>query len=164
MCRLLKLQALLLLVYLISGCSHAISPEVRKTTREDLMFPTVAQKPSAYVGERVIWGGLVMDTLGRRDATDLLVMELPLSRLGRPLDRKTRGKFIARASGRLDRETYQPGKIVTVAGEIVGFEGELPAHAEPVVMVSEIHMWKEQREFRDYKIPYDRRSHHRWWW
>ena len=91
MCRLLKLQTLLLLAYLISGCSHAISPDVRKTTREDLTFPTVALKPSAYIGERVIWGGLVMDTLGRRDVTDLLVMELPLSERGRPLDRATAG-------------------------------------------------------------------------
>ena len=50
------------------------------------------------------------------------------------------------------------------AGEIVGFEGKPPTQAEPVIVVSEIHLWEGRREYREYSISYDRRSHHRWWW
>jgi outer membrane lipoprotein len=101
----------------------------------------VLENPSAHLGEMVVWGGIIVGNVSRPDGAQVVVLEKPLSVRGRPLGEAPRGRFIARASGPLDRDSYDNGKEITVAGKIVGFEGKPPGAVEPVVMITESYVW-----------------------
>lgn len=160
----LRFRPMLLLslsLFVISGCAHTISPEMRQRARKDLTFPQVLQSPTAYVGFTVIWGGLIIETLNRSDGTAITVLETPLDYQEMPRDEESsRGRFIARISGYLDPEVYRKGRKITLAGDIIGKEskplGEIQ-YTYPVVQVRELHLWRE-RIVEYYPYPYY------WYW
>lgn len=83
---------------------------MRETVKKDLTFPTVLQDPTAFVGEIVIWGGVIIETLNRQNGTLIKVLETPLS-YEIPEDREqSRGRFIAKTPKYLDPEIYRKGE------------------------------------------------------
>ncbi len=45
-----------LMVFLISGCSHVISGDLRANVDSSLTFTQVLENPAAYKGNSVVWG------------------------------------------------------------------------------------------------------------
>lgn len=159
-----RVSILFALVVLTTGCAHVISPEVRETAREDLTLAMVLQNPSAYLGETVVWGGIILNTLDQRDGTVITVLETPLNIRGQPIEAQPRGRFIGKSSEYLDREIYQTGRNITLAGEIIGYEGKPPGEISPVVSIKESRSWKISGEKREYWSSYDRPRGYWWWW
>ena len=49
----------ILLALTMVGCSLPISGDLRRETNPDLNFTQVADNPAAYLGNTVIWGGII---------------------------------------------------------------------------------------------------------
>jgi outer membrane lipoprotein len=145
----------------MSGCAYPISKEWRQQAKEDLTFLTVIQNPGAYVGDIVIWGGLIIKILNPPDGTEILVLENPLGPHELPDNRITYGQFIAKGSTFLDPVIYQTGRMVTVAGEIVG-KRVVPVGAiqftYPVVKIKELYLWEKERP------PWEPPAYYGWEW
>jgi outer membrane lipoprotein len=138
----------LLLLLAAAGCSHPISKALRSQARKDLTFPIALQDPARHAGAIVIWGGVIIETLNRKDGTDITVLETPLSSLGEPADaRATRGRFIAQTPRFLDPAVYEKGLKITLGGEITGKTtrpiGEIP-YTYPIVSIKEHYLWEEE--------------------
>jgi len=133
-------------IYILSGCAHVISSELRQQANAGLTFSAVHQNAEAYKGSIVIWGGEIIETLNHEQGTDIIVLQTPLTSDERPeAPSNSLGRFIARSSKFIDPAIYRRGRRVTVAGEIVGAEAKPLGKIEynyPVLSIKEIHLWR----------------------
>ena len=151
-----KVLILLLAFFLGIGCSHVMSSGIREAAKKEVTLPMVLQNPTAYTGQTVIWGGVIIETVNHQEGTEIKVLETPLYSDGFPQDREqSRGRFIAETSQYLDPEIYRKGNKITVGGEVRGTKvqdlGETK-YAYPDVSIKEMHLWKE--EAVPYWAPY----------
>lgn len=134
------------LLGILSGCAHVISREMRNQAEKDVSFPQVFRDPDAYRGKIVIWGGKIIETLNREGSTLIRILQIPLDFEGMPGDEETsQGRFLAQKTGYVDPEIYRRGRLVTVAGEVIGWQVEPLGAMEyryPLVEVREIHLWR----------------------
>ena len=150
-----------LILLLMSGCAYPISKEWRQQAQKDLSFLTVIQDPDAYIGDIVIWGGLIIKTVNSSEATEILILENPIGSRESPDTRTTYGQFIAKGSTFLDPTIYQRGRMITVAGEIIGKRaGSLGAIqiSYPVVRIKELYLWERERP------PWEPPAYYGWQW
>ncbi len=110
------------LFFLLSGCAHVISKDLRGKADPSLTFREVFQNPNAYQGKMVIWGGDIVKTINQKDGTTLVeVFQLPLSRRGEPNETyPSEGRFLILTEKYLDPYLFRRGRKITVAGEILG--------------------------------------------
>lgn len=172
--RCLWLSTPFLALVLMTGCAHVISTDMRQQAREDLSFPMVLENPTRNIGDTMILGGVVIESLNREEGTELLILETPLDSQGMPADEVfSRGRFIAKTSRYLDPEIYTRGRKVTLAGEILGKEtrplGETH-YGYPVIQVRELHLWREVIRHYSYgwyyglPYPWLYTRYHRYMW
>jgi len=131
----------------LGGCAYPISRAWRNEVNPALTFSQVAEKPKAYWGEIVIWGGVVIALQTRSGTTRMLIIQNPLDSRGRPDTRITEGRFIARTGDFIDPERYKRGTRVTLAGEIIGERDVSSGSMKipyPVVKILELHRWEEK--------------------
>jgi outer membrane lipoprotein len=80
-----KLLLLGLMVFLISGCAHVISEDLRASVDSSLTFTQVLQNPDAYKDKSVVWGGQIIQTINQKDGATLIeVFERLLGWRGKP--------------------------------------------------------------------------------
>jgi outer membrane lipoprotein len=156
-----SLRFLLLGLFLsgVLGCAYPISKELRQEAAKQVTFPMVLQNPTAYVGDIVLWGGEIIETVNVQAGSEIIVLEMPLDYQEMPeSERYSRGRFIAKSSAFLDPAIYKSEEKITLAGEIIGEEtkplGQMK-YTYPVVMIKQLHVWKKQRL---YPLPYYRWS------
>ena len=149
--------ALGLIVIMGSGCAtKPIAKEYRQqVAAEDVTFSMVLANPDAYVGDVVLWGGIIIETKNFKNGTNVIVLETPLHGSEKPRARVySRGRFIAQSSKLLDPIIYRSGKKITVAGVVNGKE-ELPlgktTYTYPMVSVKQMVLWQPHRR---YAYPY----------
>lgn len=103
-------------------------------------------------GRRVIWGGRVVASRNLAEATELVVLGLPLSRTQRPQTRGApAGRFIVHYPGYLETVVYAPDRLVTVDGRITGLETRTVGEAiydYPMVRAEAVHLWPEGEDGR----------------
>jgi outer membrane lipoprotein len=154
-----RLLILVILLSLLTGCAHVISSHERSKARQDLPFSTILANPEDYQGETVIWGGKVIDTVNEQGMTLIKVLQIPLDYLEMPEDEETsQGRFMAEVQRYIDPEVYRKGRMITLAGEVIGKKverlGEME-YAYPLVRVKEIHLWKQYSSpYGPYPPPY----------
>lgn len=151
----------LLLVFILSGCAHAVSYEMRQRVKRGLSFSDVLRNPEAHAGQTVMWGGKIIEVRNREGTTVIKILQTPLDSYGVPMDEEySQGRFLAMASGYVDAEVYRQGRMVTVAGEIAGKDvepiGEMK-YTYPVVQAREMRLWKDPPEYGSRYRPY-------WYW
>lgn len=133
---------------LLLGCAGTVPDPVRTAPDEAPSLAQVrADGASAHDGERVRWGGEIVEVRNEADATWLEIVERPLRRGGEPRDAdRTEGRFLARVDGFLEPTLYAPGRQFTVSGSldgtVKGAIGEY-AYTYPVVAVQAHHLWQE---------------------
>ena len=147
-----------LAVLLAAGCGHPISKELRRRAAAGPTFLAALAAPEAHMAATVVWGGVVIETLNRRDGTDITILETPLHSGGAPQNAKrSRGRFIAHSPRFLDPEIYKKGLRITVGGQIVGKAsrplGQIQYHY-PIVEASELHLWPKDTDIRYYRPRY----------
>lgn len=132
-------------VIILAGCAGGISKEARSQITYLGPFDAVQQQPEKYRGETIMWGGKVIDTQAKGDATEMVVLQLGLGNRQRPQDNdQSRGRFIIQSREFLDPAIYPQGTLITVVGPLKGTEDRKIGEMEyryPVIDVAEIKKW-----------------------
>ncbi|MDT8441321.1 MAG: Slp family lipoprotein [Desulfuromonadales bacterium] len=145
--KLSRLCALLpLLSLLLAGCLSPLSRTAVDRVDRDTTFAMVADNPSAYLDRHLLLGGVVLAVEEEGEGSVLEVMEWRLTPWGEPLSLHEAGRrFLVRSRQQLDSGHYQPGRLVTLTGVVLGSEtrlrGEHP-HDYPLFALEEIHLWR----------------------
>lgn len=140
----------LLLLGLLLSCSP-LPGELRvEGVRRELGFSAVRGSPTSYLGQRVMWGGRILHCANERERTILEVLELPLDGSGRPVEGdRSGGRFLVHWEGFHDCAIYEPGRHVTVIGEVKDEKearvGEMP-YRYVVLSASKVHLWPREKE------------------
>lgn len=166
--------SLLLLVWLLQGCSSPIPPAIREAPATAPSLAQVQAHPADYQGQTVRWGGVIDTTRNLADSTELTIIAYPLSGNGYPLaDESTQGRFLAHLPGFLEPNDYRSGRKLTVAGTVIDVEsgtvGEFN-YDYPRVQVNTHYLWPELPEmvvvppYRSYRDPWWPYYNHRYPW
>jgi len=144
-----------------AGCSHALSPAVRQQIDTTLSLTQLRTSPEAYKDRIVMLGGEILSTNNLTEGTLLEVLQKPLDATDRPLATdRTEGRFMALCEGYLDPAIYSKGRLVTLAGRVLGTRtntvGEI-TYVYPLLACLEVHLWPLVPDTRTL-YPYD------YWW
>ena len=162
----LQVLATLLTTLLLVGCTSEIPLLIRQGP-SDSPTPTAAgDRLDDYLGQQVRWGGTIIETGNRQDATRLTVLARPLYRDGEPrLSDDSLGRFVAIVPEFLDPKVYAADRRVTVTGTLTHTEtgkvGEHP-YRYPVIEAQAWYLWPRETE-----VPYyydDPWSYDPWWY
>ena len=83
----------------------------------DLLLRQAIQKPDAYQGQQVRWGGLIAKVENAEQNTRVEIVGQLLDSRGRPrLSEQSEGRFVAIISGFIDPLIYKEGRELTVIG------------------------------------------------
>jgi outer membrane lipoprotein len=153
----IRLLALFISFFIISGCVHAISDEGLRLADRSLSFRTVRVNPDLYIGKHIIVGGTIAAVRNGKDGAELEVVQLDLDRTGMPEDAiRSGGRFLATSTDFLDNMIYSAGKMLTILGEITGKKTkklEERDYSYPVLAIKEIHLWRSFDQERGYPAP-----------
>ena len=144
--------ALGLLVPIISGCASTFPEEALRSVNRAVSVVELRGDLKAYLGQRVILGGEILDTRPRVGETEIEVLARRLRGDDTP-ERSdlSEGRFLLKTAQFLDPAVYAPGRRLTVIGMVTGEEerkiGELP-YCYPVISAERIQLWP-----RDYAEP-----------
>ena len=115
-------------------------------------FQEVQKGPGRFLNKNVMWGGVIIDTLVRKDGTDIKVLEKGLDIEKRPVEGDvTYGRFIVRYPVFLDPAIYKPGRELTVIGTITGSEVEpigQMQYSYPVIEAKHTKLWETRAKYR----------------
>ncbi len=155
--------ALFFLIFLLSGCAHVISKDLRLKSDPYLTLGQVRQNPDGFKGKMVIWGGEIVETVNQKEsATQIEVFQKPLGWRGEPRESiSSEGRFLILVDKYLDPYIFQTGRKVTVVGEILGAKmkplGEMD-YQYPLLSGKQIHLWPEYASY-----PYPHYYDDLWW-
>jgi len=154
---------LLAFIFLLSGCAHVISKDLRTKSDPSLTLNQVRQNPDAFKEKLVVWGGEIIETVNQRDGTTQIeVFQRPLGWRGEPKETSySEGRFLILADNYLDPYIFRRGKKITTGGEIIGEKTKLLGEMDyryPVVSSKQIYLWPEY-----YYQPYPYTNYGSWW-
>jgi len=144
-CHVAQYGFVLLLTLLVSACASQVPPLIREAPADSPSLAQVRAHAADYLGRQVRWGGTIIETGNRENATRLTVLGRPLYKAGEPeATDDSAGRFIAIVPEFLDPEVYAPERQVTVTGTLLRTEagkvGEYP-YTYPVVQVEAWYLW-----------------------
>jgi len=154
---------LLAFMLFLSGCAHVISKDLRTKSDLALTLAQVRQNPEAFKGKLIVWGGEIIETGNQKDGTTQIeVYQRPLGWRGEPQETTaSEGRFLILADKYLDPYTFQRGRKITVAGEILGEKikplGQMD-YRYPIVSSKQIYLWPVY-----YYQPYPYTYYDPWW-
>jgi outer membrane lipoprotein len=145
---LVKYSFILLPVLLTGACASQVPPLIREAPADSPSLEQVRTHTDGYLQRRVRWGGTIIHTENRENATWLTVLGRPLSTSGEPeFADDSNGRFIAIVPGFLDPEVYTPGRRATITGTVQGTEdgkvGDYP-YTYTVVRAEAWYLWPEE--------------------
>ena len=161
---------LLLSLMFLTACTP-FSRETLRKAEPEISVSDVQKNPDLYKGKFVIWGGVVIETLNRKDDTVIKIMGTRLDSQKRPVDiDKSLGRFMVRHKDFLDPYIFGRGRELTVAGTIAGAEQQSVdevLYLYPVIDSEDIRLWEKTPEviyYDPYWGPPYRWGYSRPWW
>lgn len=146
---------LVLASILLPSCSP-LSENVRQETEAGIAFESLKQNPEGYIGKRVVLGGHILEIRNLPKITEVTVLQTPLDFQDRPKAKEqSQGRFVTVYDGFLDPAIYEKGRIITVAGIVLGREiVQVDGYAYPTLAIKpvETHLWEKEERSRPY--PY----------
>jgi outer membrane lipoprotein len=129
------------------ACAPVISSEVRSLVDPRLSYAEMAANPETHRGKVLLVAGTIIEAKNLSEGTRLEILQYPTGSRGRPqTDQPSGGRFLVLAPDYLETAVYRPGRVVTVAGEVVG-QRELPlgetTYRYPALMPRELYLWQE---------------------
>jgi outer membrane lipoprotein len=151
---------LMLLALLLGACASPVPQAIRVAPPDAPSLAAARAVPGEHLGQRVRWGGTIIETDNLESATRLTVLGRPLGSAGRPRwSDESAGRFIAIVPEFLDPKLYAPDRRLTVAGTLLRTEtgkvGEHP-YTYPVVEADVWYLWPLEEDWR-------RRHPDPWW-
>jgi len=139
----LRFLTLLTALVLLAAC--ASSPVTTETDQVVPLGPAHVLEGHSRSGERVVWGGRIVEIRNRAEWTEISVVSYPLDRADRPRPQREPGvRFLVRHPGFLEPIQYAPGRFLTVLGTVAGIEhAQVDEHRlrHPVLQAERIHLW-----------------------
>lgn len=151
----MKTLLVILAAVALAGCS-VVPKSILKEVNRDISMDQVQANPGQYIGQKVLWGGIIMKSENLEKVTRIEVLETDLAYDERPADGSSRGRFLVQAPGYLDTTIYAKNKRITVAGIVKGVEKGIIGKMEypfPVIEPIDIRTFEPMSE-RDYDYPY----------
>ena len=152
-------SGLLLSIFLISACSSHIPPEIKEPVAGSPGVDQVRNQLEAFQSKKVRWGGIILETENKQNASWLKIIALPLNEYGEPRDTdQSPGRFIAIVDEFLEPQLYTRDRQITVTGHVLRHEtlkvGDF-SYDYPVIQVEHYYLWPIQTEpdYDDYP-PY----------
>ena len=135
----------MLLALLVSACASQVPQAIREAPADSPSLEQVREQAADHMGRQVRWGGTIIETGNRENATWLTILGRPLYKDGEPESTDdSAGRFIAIVPEFLDPKVYAPDRRVTVTGKLssteVGKVGEHP-YTYPVVQAEAWYLW-----------------------
>jgi outer membrane lipoprotein len=105
----------------------------------------VVTQVETYKSKKVLWGGVIIDSVNVKDGTQLEVLVYPLDRNSKPeIEKNNLGRIIAFHHGYLETVDYAAGRLLTLVGIVQetkkGSVGEA-MYTYPVVSTDQLHLW-----------------------
>ena len=139
---------------MLAGCS-VLPRSVLKDVDRDVTLDAVQTNPARFIGTKVVWGGIILNSENLEEVTEIEVLETELSFDERPKNGSSRGRFIIQSPGYLDTNIYSKSKKITVAGTVKGVErrkiGKM-GYPYPIITPIEIRAFEPLPEY--YRDPY----------
>jgi outer membrane lipoprotein len=137
---------LLLAALLIAACAPVFPREVMDRVDHHLSFRDLQSNPDQFKGTWTMFGGEIIAVKNEQDGTSIEVLQKPLDSDGRPLDTdKSDGRFLIHTNQYLDAAVYQPGRPITIIGEVAGYKTmqiDEISYRYPLLDEKFIHLWK----------------------
>ena len=142
---------------LIVACAP-FSQQAMQGIKKDITLGEVVKSPETFKGEAVLWGGVIIETVTRKDDTLMIIRKTQLDFTKRPRDLdKSEGRFIIRYRGFLDPAIYNKDREVTVVGTIDGTEKRIVGEHQytyPVVETRALNLWEKWEDYPQYYDPW----------
>jgi len=148
---------LIIMLLLLTACAHPITKETRAQIDPKTTFAMVSENPTAFLGQHLLVGGVVVAVESSEQGSLLEVMQWQLNRWGEPsyLD-DTGHRFLVKTPKTLDPMIYEPGVLITLSGVVFGQEtqglGE-NGFDYPVLNMTEIHLWESPFRYGIHSNP-----------
>jgi starvation-inducible outer membrane lipoprotein len=148
--------------FLLLSCAPTpiFPPEVLDKVDHTVTFKQVVERPAAYQGRVVQFGGQILDSMVEGEEVQLLVRELPIRSkpVYGPADPGgERSMFVIRYRGKIGAQDLQRGNMVIVIGPMMGGVVSNLTGApvsRPTVSAECFHIWRTQGEpIEDYPYP-----------
>ena len=140
------MRGLALLAVPVLALACARPPAALRGTFAPVGVQDAQQRDGA--GERVRWGGEIVETRPGANETCFEVVSRPLDRQARPRDAdETAGRFIACAPGFSEPSVYAPGRELTVAGGLASPTTRKVGDYDyrfPLVRAETVYLWPKR--------------------
>ncbi|MDF3124339.1 Slp family lipoprotein [Rheinheimera sp. 1928-s] len=143
-----KFAVIALSLMILAGCA-SYPEQVRIADNVALTsYENAAQQNIDFGTAR--WSGVIAEVSNKANQTRLEVVYFPSGTNGRPhVSDQTKGRFVAYIKGFLDPMVYQPGKSVTVLGELTRSEiGKVDEYEYryPVIKDATVYLWPKLQD------------------
>ncbi len=133
------------LIALVTACASQIPPEIRNSSGNSPNVSQVRTNPEVHRSQQVRWGGVILKTENKNNASWLTMVAFPLDNQGEPKSTgQSPGRFIAVVDDFLEPLVYSAEREVTIVGELLGTEtvavDEFP-YDYPIVKVTQLYLW-----------------------
>ena len=152
----------------LTGCAPAISRQFREQVRVPITFRTLLQEPEAHVGQKIILGGYILETVNQPESSVLTILQAPLDNQNKPKSQDlSEGRFLVQTEKFLDPEIYNKNRKITVGGNVLGGRSQPlgdRSYRYPVIGAEEIHLWERQVDCLRSFDPYCYYWHDPWYY
>lgn len=151
-CGITSRAGILLLALLPVACASPVPQAIRQAPADNPSLAAVHAGTADYLGRQLRWGGTIIETENREDATWLTVLGQTLRNSGKPrYSDDSAGRFIAIVPEFLDPKVYAPDRRLTVTGTLLRsvevMVGEY-AYTYPVVQAEAWYLWPAEPDWR----------------
>lgn len=143
----------------LGGCATAAFPrEMLRDVNQALTLGDIRRTPDAFLRQKVLLGGEIVETRPAAHETEIEVLGRPLRRDNRPARTDASdGRFLVVSSQFLDPAVYARGRRLTVLGTVTGEQeraiGDQP-YRYPLIAAEQVRLWPQEPPAHAYPYPY----------
>jgi len=136
----------MVMAFVVTAC--ATTPEFNLESVEKSVQPgAVVNDIEKYKGVKVLWGGLIINSVNLKEGTQFEILAQPLNSRHKPQVNQTPiGRFLAFHSGYLETVDYAPGRLLSVVGTVTELKQGKIGEADytyPVVQADQVFLWPQ---------------------
>ncbi len=155
----LLIALLTILILITSGCVRPLSKDATFSVNWDVDYAQVKANPDAYLGKKLLLGGLIADNVTTKEGSLLIIVKYKLNRWDKPTEPDhDAGRLLAKSQKLLDPAIYETGRLVTLTGTLVGLQsrplGET-TYDYPAFDIGEIYLWAKDYTMDPFYYPHD---------